>query len=207
MSRALVNHNYATPFIAAVNSLPTSVLHKQWIAERYIPLLEETLAKRRLSRICNFSASIISLIFGIIVAALLTLDPARYAWACWVMTVIVTIAGQSAYEFDFSRIYLYSTIICDKLISEGWKYVAGIGDYTSDDLDERFALFANKVEKIYIMNAETEPNMDTHGELNEIINMSAGPHGSIVERLGEAEQLGEVVVDVPIQVQNRSTQV
>ncbi len=116
-------------------------------------------------------------IAGVLIASLLSLerisDKARDGvfWTCWGLAIILTLANKWLYLFNIHKKYVLNTIVLEKLHSEGWQFLAGIGKYEHLLPDERFCMFCMRVEKLRQKTLEHIPEMETSKMNSELLAM------------------------------------
>lgn len=190
-SKLLFWGSFKARFTKQLNSMPLSQQEKDIIINRYVHLVMLAEAKNRWSGVFYYLLTNLVTISGVLITAFLSLEKftsgAEYTfWVCWALSIILIIANKLLYAFSINQVYLLSTIILEKLYSEGWSFISGVGNYNIENTTERFHVFCSRIEKIKM---KTLKNMSGEKGCTDII--SAG------QAHVPNTDLSEVVVDPP----------
>jgi len=194
-SKLLFWGSFKTRFTKQLNSMPLSQQERDIIINRYVHLVILAEAKNRWSGVFYYLLTNLVTISGVLITAFLSLDKftdgVTYTyWVCWSLSIILTIANKLLYAFNINRAYLLSTVVLEKLYSEGWSFVSGVGKYNIENITERFQIFCSRIEKIKMKTLKT---MGGENGCKEII--SAGSAQS--QRSSVSVELSEVVIESP----------
>lgn len=144
-------------FTSALRSADLTPYQREIITSRYVAACDEITASYRFSAVLFFVLTMVVSIGGIVATALTSLlqwvtigEGARSAitWAVWGLTLSISCASMTLQAFSIYKKYVLGTATLDKLMNEGWSFLAGCGRYTSLEQDKRFGVFCDKVENI-----------------------------------------------------------
>lgn len=197
-SKLLFWGSFKSRFTKQLDLMPLSQQERDIIINRYVHLVILAEAKNRWSGVFYYLLTNIVTISGVLITAFLSLDKftdgSSYTyWVCWSLAIILTIANKMMYAFNINRSYLLSVVVLEKLYSEGWSFVSGIGKYNIENITDRFRMFCSRIEKIKI---KTLKNMHSEGDGREIISAGSAQSQTSATRESSVE-LSEIVVDPP----------
>jgi Protein of unknown function (DUF4231) len=159
MDRIHVNmrSDFHKKFVSALASAPVTPYQREIIISRYVAACDDMTTSYRFSAVLFFVLTMLVSVGGIVATALTSLlqwvtigDGARSAitWAVWGLTLSISCASITLQAFSIYKKYVLGTATLDKLMNEGWSFLAGCGRYTSLEQDKRFGVFCDKVENI-----------------------------------------------------------
>lgn len=130
---------------------------KEIITSRYIAAVDECVRDYRWSAVVFFTLTMTITVGGIVSTALTSLlqwvtigDAVRVSltWAVWALSLSISCANIVLQAFSVYKKYVLGTTQRDKLMNEGWSFLAGCGRYTELPQEKRFGVFCDKIENI-----------------------------------------------------------
>lgn len=173
-------------YTKSLNSLPISSYQKEVINNRYICVVNDAAASYRNTATAYYALTNIITIAGVLIASLIVLNKFFEAellfWMSWILSIILAISNKLLYSFNISKKYILNGEIVEKLQSEGWAFMVGIGRYKKCiTLDQRFEMFCSRVEKLKLKAVESKSDLeltDLEGGRGGILAASPRPDDS-----------------------------
>ena len=144
-------------FTHALNQTAFTDYQKEIIVSRYVEAVDDITREYRWSAVMFFILTNVITVGGLVATALTSLlqwtsvtGDARSAltWGVWALTLTISIANIWMQTFSIYKKYVLGTSQRDKLMNEGWSFLAGCGRYTDVPQEKRFGVFCDKVENI-----------------------------------------------------------
>jgi hypothetical protein len=160
---------FATKFTNLLESLPLSRDKKDIIVARYVALVTSAEADYRTIRILYFILTNLITISGVFITSLVSLEKVDAVgeggakaifWVVWSLAILLTLANKWVYSFNIHKKYVLNSVVVEKLRSEGWLFLAGVGRYAGHDCDARFSMFCARVEKIKTKSVANMPELE-----------------------------------------------
>jgi hypothetical protein len=170
-------------YVSLVDALPLTDLEKDIIKDRYMDIVtaaEE--ARQRTNYVYTILTNIIT-ISGVLITAFVSFNKLStendevtqiFLWVVWCLGIILTVANKWLYVFNVPRNYILNVVLLEKLYTEGWSFVSGIGRYKTDNHGLRFRLFCSRIEKIKLKSLECMPEMEYTEVVNDILTAGSG---------------------------------
>jgi len=129
---------------------------KMHVLNRYVPLAVD--AGRRAEKCRKLFYALINIITisGVLIAAFMTINKVAginqrvadgFYWTCFALSVLLTLSNEWLYVFNMNKQFVNNVALREKLMAEGWKFLAGIDKYRTDE-KTRFNLFVQRIEDI-----------------------------------------------------------
>lgn len=180
-SHEMIRRNFKHKFSKVIEDMPLTKQQRIIIQERYIDIVTLAESQYFLTSLCYLTFTNFITIGGVLVTSFASFDrisdttnntssstrtiSAVFLWIVWVLGLMIAVSSGLLHVFNIPKKYTLNYVILEKLHSEGWLFVAGIGKYEKQlDVDKRFRLFCKRVEKIKLKSVETMPGMDAREE-------------------------------------------
>jgi sarcosine oxidase delta subunit len=153
----MLKSDFCRKFTHALEQTPYTPYQREIIVSRYVEAVDDITRGYRWSAIMFFVLTNIITVGGLVATALTSLlqwttigDSARSAltWGVWGLTLTISVANIWMQAFSIYKKYVLGTSQRDKLMNEGWSFLAGCGRYTDISQDKRFGVFCDKIENI-----------------------------------------------------------
>ncbi len=161
-----------------LNDLPLTQFEKDVLGARYLSILEKTVIEYKYNHVMFVILTNIVSIAGILVTSLLLLEQipdlgptsaTGLFWTTWALALLLTLANKWLNTFDVYKKYILNKIVLEKLKSEGWQFITGIGRYRCSILADRFELFCARIEHIHLKSIENMPEMEMNDAAADIL--------------------------------------
>jgi len=191
MFTGLVESKFKRDFIPLVDKLPISKYEKDIIRDRYINMVVEAERSNARIYVLWYLLTNVVTVSGVLITGLLSIDKSAYVpdssaeglfWFIWSLSIALTLANKWLYSFNVHKKFILNSLVLDKLYTEGWAYVAGIGKYMkAPDHTSRHKLFCARIERIKTKSTEvmSEINGNDSKTRDNILNantISASPN-------------------------------
>lgn len=178
----MIRRNFKHKFSKVIEDMPLTTQQRIIIQERYIDIVTLAESQYFITSVCYLTFTNFITIGGILVTSFASFDRISdltnntndsnqqtaatvFLWVVWVLGLMIAICSGLLHVFNIPKKYTLNYVILEKLHSEGWLFVAGIGKYEKQpDVNKRFRLFCKRVEKIKLKSVETMPGMDAKEE-------------------------------------------
>lgn len=153
-------------------------IQREVIKDRYISVVTHAENDYRRATFLYISLTNIITIAGVLVTAFVSFDRISsttnntsiatsltsqiFLWLVWILGILLSVCNGLLYTFNIPKKYVLNIAILEKLYSEGWSFIAGIGRYKTSDIDARFERFCSRIEKIKMKSVETLPEMGSN---------------------------------------------
>lgn len=208
---AMMKSDFCRKFTHALEQTAYTPYQKEIIVSRYVDAVDDITRGYRWSAIMFFILTNIITVGGLVATALTSLlqwtsvtGDARSAltWSVWALTLTISIANIWMQAFSIYKKYVLGTSQRDKLMNEGWSFLAGCGRYTDVPQEKRFGVFCDKVENIITdttikllqtmaeaeqaqqTSAQAEAKRSTHHESNLLLRSHLDSQQDEVEVIG-----------------------
>lgn len=171
--------SFKKKYTDSLERLPLGRFEKDLIIYRYVDIVVSTENSYRWTCLLYVVLSNIITIAGVLIAAFVSFDKifgncnnvvTGFFWVVWGLSIALTLANKWLYSFNVHKKYVLNKAVLEKFYSEGWSFLAGIGRYGKlESLDNRFALFYARIEKIKLKSIESAPGMETSEIASEIL--------------------------------------
>lgn len=178
-----MNSSFRTKFNKLLDATTLSRVQREIIKSRYVSMVVHSERDYRNTCIAYVVLTNVITIAGVFIAALNPLGKLNWMdqtgeraifWVVWGLAIALTLANKWIHTFNIPKKYVLNHIALEKFYSEGWAFLSGINKYSScANMDERFILFCDRIEKIKLKVLEQSPGMGDNGEAHDII--TAGP--------------------------------
>lgn len=169
---------FKSKYSKLVDSMTLSRFQKDIIRDRYIHVVSKAESDYRRTTILFLLFTNLITVSGVLITAFVSFDKLNWIdqdtariifWVIWSLSIMLTLSNKWLYSFNIHKKYVLNIVILEKLYSEGWSYLAGIGKYKKCvDYDERFKLFCHRIEKIKMKSLESMPEMES-SDFNDIL--------------------------------------
>ena len=181
----IFSSDFGEKYMSAMNRLSLSDSQKEIINDRYISIVTCAELEYKLNCALYFILTSIITLASVLLTAFISFDivsgvpGAKMFWALWVLSLSLTLANKVLYSFNINKRYILAIAILEKFRSEGWTFAAGTGRYSAIfDLDARYRLFMDRVERIKIKSIESISEGDTQDSSSAGI-LATGSHGAM----------------------------
>ncbi len=154
------NIGFNHKFTAALNTIPLSSAQKIVITNRYIDIVTTTEGRYWWTAFVYWVLTLLTLIAAALIAALsaYNTDNAAIKWTVFALGLAIVISSGIMSAFEIAKKRVLDFVVLEKLKSEGWTFVAGVGKYTCDDMAVNYKLFCERVEKIQGIAVSNSPD-------------------------------------------------
>lgn len=160
-------NSFEEDFSKSLNATPLTSEQKNVIRARYIALVLATRDEYIWVSVAYYALTSIITISGVLIASLTPLEQwfgqagsTAVFWIVWSLAILLTISNKTLYLLNIGKKYILGLALLEKLMSEGWSFIAGIGIYNIEAFDERFMLFCARIETIKLKSMESIPEMN-----------------------------------------------
>lgn len=178
----LFGRSFRHRFSKVLNHFTLDEYNTSIIKNRYIPEVQFVEREYRRNTFLFMTLTNVITFGGVLLIMFLTLQNVVsdcqctnwVFWTCLVLATIVTLANKLLYVFGIPRRYILDNIVMEKLYSEGWQFLSGIGNYAIEDHKERCMKFLTRVEKIKMKTVEKHATIASGGQeqLNDLVAMA-----------------------------------
>jgi hypothetical protein len=175
-------------YVKALTSLPISNYQKEIINNRYVCVVNDATTSFKRTSAAYYALTNIITIAGVLIASLIVLnrffaeETELLFWLAWTLSIVLAISNKFLYAFNISKKYVLNGEIVEKLRSEGWSFMVGIGRYKKyTTLDQRFEAFCARIEKLKLKAVESKSELefvDLEGGRGGILAASPRPDDS-----------------------------
>jgi hypothetical protein len=174
--------SFKASYLAQLELLPLPEDHKAYMTNRYLGLVSAADRARWQSYLLFHILTSVITIAGVAVTAFVSIEhnadnptaTLALAWSVWALGLILTLANKTLYVFDIPNKNVVYNVVYEKLKSEGWSYLSGVGRYESLSNEvARFHLFSTRIERINLKSLKVSAEVEAASTLGEIL--SAGP--------------------------------
>ncbi len=167
-----------------LDTLALSTYQKDIIRNRYIEIVIDAENDHKLAATTHYILVCTVTVSGVIIGSLLVLnkffvDSMALFWLAWAIAIVIALSNKLLYSFNVSKKYILNRIVLSKLYSEGWMFLTGGGKYKRHlDLETRFAVFCERIEKIKLKSIESASEIELVDTFSDILATSPRPRGT-----------------------------
>lgn len=156
-----------------------SAAQRALLESRYLALVASTDWRLFYTRILYFALTLSIMIFGVLIAALITVEKISWItpgaaravyWTTFSMSICLSILSGILHLFNIPKKYILCQTTLERLKAEGWAFVSGIGRYHDDE--NRFNVFCMRIEKIKSKFVAMKVAIDTQAAGAETVDAS-----------------------------------
>ncbi len=157
---------FSEKYTQLIDTLPLSTYQKDIMRARYISIVTDAEADYYRALTAHYILICIVSVSGVVIGSLLVLDKffvnsLILFWITWCIAMVIALSNKLLYSFNISKKYILNSIVLGKLYSEYWMFLTGGGKYKKYvDLDKRFEVFCERIEKIKLKSIESTSEME-----------------------------------------------
>ena len=170
-------NNFASSFAESLARLPMSDNDKLVISARFIPLVSREQSNYRWNYIMYILLTNVVTLGGVLTVAFSSFNQLGtnenitygFGWAVWGIGIAITLASKWMTQFNISKKYILGMASLEKLQTEGWSFLGGIGRYDTLDMSHRAKVFLTRVEKLRMKSMESMPEAESNSAFKDIL--------------------------------------
>ena len=164
--------NFHTKFTHTLAGADLTEYQKSVITLRYLSMVSKVSGEHQRAHILYLVFTNLITISSVLVTALVSIKELAWIdqvgsmiifWLTWSLGISLTLSNKWLYSFNIHKKYVINAVILEKLQTEGWIFLSGVGKYAGLDADQRFAKFCERIEKIKIKSMEPLVESDSSG--------------------------------------------
>lgn len=171
-------NGFPIKFTRLLEKTNMSRFEKDVIQSRFVNIVKHTEMQYIKVRILFLGLIQLITIAGVLIAALTPLEQVSWIsstgsmvifWIIWSLAIILTLANKWLYSFNIHKKYVLNIIVLEKLYSEGWSFLAGVGHYKGVVGHEKYLMFCARIEKIKLKSIESIPEIESNNAMNDLL--------------------------------------
>jgi len=166
----------------------TNVTHQQKliIKKRYLKVVSGAESQYQMISFAYLICNNMTTVCGVLISAFVSFDrvntpsnatssevaiSSAFLWIVWGLGILLALTNGFMNTFNINKKYVLNSAVLEKLYSEGWSFVSGIGKYSRFiDTETRFKTFCERIEKIKLKAIGTLQDDGTRSEMDDILS-------------------------------------